>query len=502
MGGKMKKKIKLLIFVLCVLLMQAAALKLKGHTYRVPLIIDTDMALDDARALVMLFNADVADVLLMVTSDGAVSPETGRRNLKKFLGGSGGAIFQKSRSIKIAVGRELHKKSPPWRKWSENIFSFAGSFTPGKKESAKPAAQAIVETLRAAEDANVYLCLGPMTNLADALHINGSIKDKISRVIYYGTPPGAVKTDWNTARDLASAQKVFDSGIKIMTLSNPEIENLKFDTSFFDQIKALNTPASCFMVELHSSPIIEKLLSESHFRLWDDITIIYLNRPDLFGFSQKGANIFEVNHYRGPEVYQEYIKLLGYAADSHLLEREVVVLDVFPQAPALFKGDVEPFVKKIIEKHGLEEWKACVLTNELHRHLGIYSIIGAKMGIWAREILTAPIDSLKVFSFAGNKPPLSCMNDGLQVSTGASLGRGTIKIAPLPHSPAAEFIYGDQRLILRLKEEIVLRIKKDIQAAIKKYGNLSPEYFAHVRKLSLDYWQNLNRTAIFLREAN
>ena len=140
-----------------------------------------------------------------------------------------------------------------------------------------------------------------------------------------------------------------------------------------------------------------------------------------------------------------------------------------------------------------------MLTNELHRHLGIYSIIGAKMGIRAREILEAPLNSLKVVSFAGNKPPLSCLNDGIQVSTGASLGRGTIKIAGSNFLPAAKFVYQDQRLILRVKEEILQKIKEDIQEAIKKYGNLSPEYFAHIRRLSIKYWYDLDRTKIFVR---
>ena len=159
----------------------------------------------------------------------------------------------------------------------------------------------------------------------------------------------------------------------------------------------------------------------------------------------------------------------------------------------------DPHVKRIIEKYGLEEWKACLLTNELHRHLGIYSLIGAKMGIRAREILEAPFDTLEVVSLAGNSPPLSCMNDGLQVSTGASLGRGTIKISdgsPQPQ-PAAIFIYKNQELTLRIKNELLNRIRADINAALKEFGGLNAEYFAYIRKLSIDYWLELDRRQIF-----
>jgi hypothetical protein len=52
-------------------------------------------------------------------------------------------------------------------------------------------------------------------------------------------------------------------------------------------------------------------------------------------------------------------------------------------------------------------------------------------------------------------------------------------------------------LVLRVKEEILRQIKKDIRAAIKKYGDLTPEYFAHIRKLSITYWYDLERSKIF-----
>jgi pyrimidine-specific ribonucleoside hydrolase len=155
-------------------------------------------------------------------------------------------------------------------------------------------------------------------------------------------------------------------------------------------------------------------------------------------------------------------------------------------------------VTRIIKKHGIEEWKACVLTNELHRHLGIYSLVGAKMGVRARELLKAPLDTLSVHSHAGGNPPLSCLNDGLQVSTGASLGRGTIHISETATEPAATFTYKDKRMVIKIKESIVQQIKKDIQKAIKKYGNLTPEYFAYIRRLSIRYWEELDRTKIFI----
>lgn len=160
--------------------------------------------------------------------------------------------------------------------------------------------------------------------------------------------------------------------------------------------------------------------------------------------------------------------------------------------------DVRVWVEKIIATHGLEEWKATLLTNELHRHLGTYSIIGAKMGIRARELLGAAFDEVRVESRAGLKPPLSCLNDGLQVSTGASLGRGTIRVVEnQPPAPEAVFIHDDKAIRLRLKQAVIERICADIAAAIQKHGNLTHAYFAAIRALSLRHWAELKRSEIF-----
>ena len=155
---------------------------------------------------------------------------------------------------------------------------------------------------------------------------------------------------------------------------------------------------------------------------------------------------------------------------------------------------------QIISRHGLEEWKAAVLTSELHRHLGTYSIVGAKMGLRARERFNVALDELRVESHAGLKPPLSCLNDGLQTATGASLGRGTISV-PTNVPPACEaiFRYGERRLRLSLKPEFARRIAEDMAALEKKHGGLTPSYFQEVRIVSLKHWLNFDRIPCLTR---
>ena len=40
-------------------------------------------------------------------------------------------------------------------------------------------------------------------------------------------------------------------------------------------------------------------------------------------------------------------------------------------------------------------------------------------------------------------------------------------------------------------------IKQDIDSAVLKFGGINREYFAHIRKLSINYWLELDRKKIF-----
>jgi len=148
----------------------------------------------------------------------------------------------------------------------------------------------------------------------------------------------------------------------------------------------------------------------------------------------------------------------------------------------------------------LEEWRICVLTNEMHHHLGIYALIGAKMGLRAREHLGAAFGAVRVVSFAGNQPPVSCFNDGLQLSTGATLGHGNIVVADeRPARPEARFHEEGRSVQLRLNGEYQARIRSDVAQAVKQHGSLTPPYFAQIRRLALLYWLEWDRTQIFDR---
>ena len=252
------------------------------------------------------------------------------------------------------------------------------------------------------------------------------------------------------------------------------------------------------MASVHSFDGVRSRLRAGHLKLWDDLLPVYLSKPDLFEFetvSGAGSRLI-CNKFDGSQVKEEIISILRTAAEKQ--DEEGVVFCSFPTDPVFFTEDLQPVVNEIIVRHGAEEWRLCCLTNEIHRHLGIYSIVGAKMGLRAREILGAGPDQVMVVSSAGSKPPLSCMNDGLQISTGATLGHGGIAISEDPvKRPEASFTVDGRTVILRLKQAYRSRIESDLQRGINERGALTPGYFDFVRKLAIKYWLEWSRKEIF-----
>jgi pyrimidine-specific ribonucleoside hydrolase len=137
------------------------------------------------------------------------------------------------------------------------------------------------------------------------------------------------------------------------------------------------------------------------------------------------------------------------------------------------------------------------MTNEIHGHTGIYSIIGAKMGIRALEFFHVGVNNIKATSYTGTKPPLSCLNDGVQISSGATIGQGLITIADtVLNIPTLIFECNNQIIKMTLKENIAHQMQEDIKIGIKNYG-MSDEYWHYIEDVAIKYWDVYDRHEIF-----
>jgi formylmethanofuran dehydrogenase subunit E len=106
---------------------------------------------------------------------------------------------------------------------------------------------------------------------------------------------------------------------------------------------------------------------------------------------------------------------------------------------------------------------------EFHGHLGPYAVIGYRMGLIAKEKLKGCPFSLNAIVFTKKTPPMSCVIDGIQISSGCTLGKGNISVNE-SDDVKAEFTGKDgQFLEIFLKPEI----KKGIETEVNEENMIS-----------------------------
>ena len=449
-------------------------------------LIDTDAALDDLRAICLFLASPEFEVLAITTSDGVLSPKSGLIKVKSILESFG------HEGIPIGAGPEILERIPPWRDFNQKVQWGEEDKIEIKEENT--AVDLILTALEFEEEPVLCICLGGLTNLAEALKAKPRIHEKIERIIWYNDSINPL-SGTNYEFDKNAAQTVFSIPILLETVSNSGIDNPVFSLEFLQSIGSLNSPYAKKISASHNDSGVIQQIKSGHFEFWDDLLPVYLLHPELYvkQTKKRGNHRTMIQAHDLMKIKAKYMEIL-----THQNQVKSKVFNGFPDFPELFSDDVRPYIKGIIKKHGKEEWRIGVLTNELHGHLGIYAIIGAKMGLRARQYFHIGVDDISITSYAGKTPPLSCMNDGLQVSTGGTVGHGLITVSPTPpFLPKAAFTFKRKTVSYRLKDHYWNIIKRDIEKGIELYGLNTEDYWKYVRKLALDYWLGWNRMEVF-----
>jgi formylmethanofuran dehydrogenase subunit E len=91
------------------------------------------------------------------------------------------------------------------------------------------------------------------------------------------------------------------------------------------------------------------------------------------------------------------------------------------------------------------------LSEWFHGHYQPYIALGIRMGELAMSLLEAQRHELSINSETGFRPTYSCMTDGLQLSTGSTIGNGKLKVEEKA-SLAATFSKNDKKLRIASKD--------------------------------------------------
>jgi pyrimidine-specific ribonucleoside hydrolase len=480
----MKKISILLILFLAVLTAKIDAHSGKPSYY---VIIDTDCAIDDLRAVTLLLASSDVAVLGITTSDGTLDPCEGRKKVESLLGS-----FHHE-GIPVAAGEIVVEEPPAWRDMNRRVL-WGDEEAADTSQGGMAAADFIIESAASHQDHITVICLGGLTNIARALQGDSSIKQKTERIIWFNRTPD-ITEGTNYMFDKKSADYVLNSGVKIDIVSCPGNDLLSIDSILADSISMINSVYAQKISDVHRQEELKNSAHKGYLNMWDDLVPLYLLSSKAFAVDSLTGNGY--TRFVSPSDFSlirskviEILDVNGYVTSK--------IFNGFPDDPALFQDDVAAVMNGIIDRYGLEEWKVGVLANELHGHLGIFAIVGVKMGLRAREFFNIGIDDISVVSYAGRMPPVSCMNDGLQVSTGGTLGHGLIYLADDSRAmPMAVFSFGDRTVIIRLKDEYRNIARNDIKNCINEYGDLTKDYWSCVRNHAIQYWLEWDKHDMF-----
>jgi formylmethanofuran dehydrogenase subunit E len=88
-------------------------------------------------------------------------------------------------------------------------------------------------------------------------------------------------------------------------------------------------------------------------------------------------------------------------------------------------------------------------ATDFHGHLGPYLVLGLRMGLIAvRRLQPCGLHDLSATVWAGRFPPKSCLLDGIQFSSGCTLGNGNLQVKNASQVKA-RFRKGDRSILMK-----------------------------------------------------
>jgi pyrimidine-specific ribonucleoside hydrolase len=411
-------------------------------------IIDSDGGIDDLKAICLMMASPDVRILAITASDGFYKAPDAYEHIRNLL----------------------------------DILYHEGLPVAGPDE-----AVALVEKMLASETTPVkFIALGSLKLAATAMERSPSFTSKVKQ-IYWSNSGLPGKEGLNYRSDPAAAEKVLSGPLPVTVTGGG-------GAGFYDEV-LLKT-----IGELHSpyAVVVKTLINSmrSHdfaYTAFDEMVPLLLHFPELF--SEAGRDNDDT--YFAPKDLMRMRDAAVRLIKGETVER-MQVIKTMPADTSFYMHDIQPFVTDIRNKYGEDEWTSGVIANELHRHLGVFAIIGVKMGIRAREYFCTGVDEMSVTTHAGAIPPLSCMNDGIQVSTGATPGHGLLTVSTeKPFFAAADFTHKDITIRITLKKELADKVSGELKEINFIHGLDSDIYWELVRKNSIKYWLQFDRHEIF-----
>jgi pyrimidine-specific ribonucleoside hydrolase len=246
-------------------------------------IIDTDMSIDDAIAILYLTQARTVKAITIAG--------TGEAHCKPALANLAGLLHLVKKSIPYACGRASplsgnHRFIDPVRAQADNLLNTTDLLPSSKKIPAQSAVNLLVSTLQQTKQPIDILAIGPLTNIAEMLKLHPELKKSIHRIYIMGgavhvagnlpladSEQKNVAAEWNIYIDPLAADIVFRSGIAITLVPLDITNQLPITNAFYYKIQHKQaSEASKYVYQLLTRN--QKILLNNDWYFWDPLAAV------------------------------------------------------------------------------------------------------------------------------------------------------------------------------------------------------------------------------------
>lgn len=283
----------------------------------IPVVIDTDAAIDDLVALTFLLASDEVEVrAITVSGTGEVRCPAGIGVVQELLARTG------DEGVPVACGRStpldgVHEFPTEWRDAADSGW---GVIEPTRtpEPDAPSAVELLVDTV---EEGVTLLTLGPLTNIAEAFRTDPELAGRVASIVTMGGAVdasgnvagpdlAAADSEWNVYVDPTAASEVFGSGAPLILVALDATNQVPVTPMFLERL-ALNshTPAASLVAELYQA---NPLVGTGHAYFWDPLAAAAVIAPSLLTTERADIAVLTED---GPDIGRTIR-----SADGHPLE--------------------------------------------------------------------------------------------------------------------------------------------------------------------------------------
>jgi inosine-uridine nucleoside N-ribohydrolase len=270
------------------------------------MIIDTDMSFDDLMAILYLLNRREIEIIgITVTGAGYCHAVPGANNAVSLMH-LAGKVDQK---IPVARGDEepfdgFLSARDPWRAMADAAF---GTPLPDSPEQPveQPAIDMLISLLMQSVEPVTIMCIGPLTNIAEAIEKEPEICAKIERLVIMAgalrvkghvVVPGFTDylknevTDWNTYVDPLALHMAFQSGVPITLVPLDATNQVPITEAFVESFReSARSPEARFLQAVMEHEL--DYIKAGIYYIWDPLTASAVVDRDILQFEQQKLDV-------------------------------------------------------------------------------------------------------------------------------------------------------------------------------------------------------------------